>query len=66
LADSSLPLLKAAFPKLFCLDLSHNRVESISKTLKVLLTLTDLKMLYLIGNPLMLTGNYRQIIKGKL
>lgn len=28
--------------------------------------MTDLKMLYLIGNPLMLASNYRQVIKTKL
>lgn len=66
LTDEFLPVLKASFPKLFCLDISHNRLESITKTLKVLLTMNDLRMLYLIGNPLMLAFNYRQVIKKKL
>ena len=66
LTDESLPVIRQSFPKLFCLDISHNRLESITKTLKVLLTLPGLKMLYLIGNPLMLSVNYRQVIRTKL
>jgi hypothetical protein len=66
LTDDSLPAIKSSFPKLFCLDISHNRLESITKTLKVLLTLLDLRMIYLLGNPLMLSSNYRQVLKSKL
>jgi len=59
-------VIKQSFPKLFCLDISHNRIESITKALRVFLVMSDLKMLYLIGNPLMLAPNYRNVIKGKL
>jgi len=66
LTDEALPLIKQSFPKLFCLDISHNRIESITQALRVFLVMNELKMLYLIGNPLMLAPNYRNVVKTKL
>ncbi len=54
-----------AFPKLFCLDISHNRLESLLHALRSLVNLPELRMLYLIGNALMLSANYRQVLKIK-
>ena len=54
------------FPKLFCLDISHNRIESIVNTIKMVAGgLQELRMLYLIGNPVMLSPNYREVFKTK-
>jgi Leucine-rich repeat (LRR) protein len=66
ISDSSLSKIVSAFPKLFCLDLSHNRLESIKDSIKGLASLSDLKMLYLQGNPLMLVTGYRNTLKTKL
>lgn len=48
------------------MDISHNRLESISSTVRNLFALPDLKMLYVVGNPLMLSQSYRQVLKSKL
>ena len=65
LDDDSLSKIVSVFPKLFCLDISHNRLVSIIQTLKSLILLNDLKMLYMLGNPLVLVPNYRQVLKTK-
>jgi Leucine-rich repeat (LRR) protein len=65
LDDDSLTKLVSVFPKLFCLDISHNRLESMIQTLRSLILLQDLKMLYMLGNPLVLVPNYRQVLKTK-
>jgi hypothetical protein len=41
-------------------------LESITSTLQTLILLPDLKMLYLLGNPLTLAPSYRQVLKTKL
>ncbi len=66
LTDSSLKIITKAFPKLFCLDIAHNRLESISLAIITLHPLSDLKMLYLQGNALALSTNYRNVMKTKL
>jgi hypothetical protein len=66
LNDESLKIIAKNFPKLFCLDISHNRLESLPSAVITLHGLTDLKMLYLIGNPLMLCPGYRNVLKTKL
>ena len=63
--DDSLTKLVGVFPKLFCLDISHNRLESMIQTLRSLILLQDLKMLYMLGNPVVLVPNYRQVLKTK-
>lgn len=65
LDDDSLTKIVSVFPKLFCLDISHNRLESIIQTLRSLILLKDLKMLYMLGNPVVLVPNYRQVLKTK-
>lgn len=66
LNDAALKQIAKTFPKLFCIDISHNRLESLSQAVITLHGLTDLKMLYLIGNPLMLCPGYRNVLKTKL
>jgi len=66
LNDLALKKIQQTFPKLFCIDISNNRLESITGALQTLILLPDLKMLYLLGNPLTLAPNYRQVLKTKL
>lgn len=65
LNDDGLKAIAITFPKLFCIDIAHNCLESITGTIVTLSTLPDLKMLYLIGNPVMLAPNYRNVMKTK-
>ena len=65
LNDDGLKAIAISFPKLFCIDIAHNCLESITETIVTLSTLPDLKMLYLIGNPVMLAPNYRTVMKTK-
>ena len=51
------------YPNLFCLDLSHNDIDNITYTLEYLKKLQSLKMLYLVGNPIVLVHDYREILK---
>ena len=56
----------ANFPNLFCLDASFNELCDFREACRELETLESIKMLYLFGNPLMLTPNYREILKQRL
>ena len=56
-----------AFPKLFCLDIAHNRLLQLKQTIIQLHGLSEtLKMVYLQGNPLALATGYRDTLKLKL
>ena len=54
------------FPNLFCLDLASNRLVEFEESLLQLEKLKAIKMLYLKGNPLVLTAHYREIVKQHL
>lgn len=54
------------FPNLFCLDLASNQLVEFETSLEHLEKLKSIKMLYLKGNPLVLTAHYREIIKQHL
>ena len=52
------------FPNLFCLDAAFNSLCDFRRSCQELDVVSDtLKMLYLTGNPLQLTPNYREILK---
>ena len=55
-----------SFPNLFCLDLASNRLVEFEESLSHLEKLKAIKMLYLKGNPLVLTAHYREIVKQHL
>lgn len=63
LQDDQVEHIVTNFPGLFCLDLSFNDLTNLTHIVQQLQTLPDLKMLYLLGNPLHLTPKYRDIIK---
>jgi len=63
LKTPALTTITANFPNLFCLDASFNGLCDFRESCTVLETLENIKMLYLMGNPLCLTGNYREILK---
>ena len=54
------------YPNLFCLDVSFNDIDNMAYAMEYLKKLASLKMLYLVGNPLVLTNHYRDIIKQNL
>ena len=66
LDDGHMKVIARSYPKLFCIDISHNRLESFTQTIMTLAGLPELKMLYTIGNPIMLAPNYRNVLKTKL
>ena len=61
--DSNLTQITRNFPQLFCLDLQFNQLCDLSLTVAQISKLSDIKVLYLAGNPLALTFRYRDIIK---
>ena len=54
------------FPGLFCLNLSFNEICDFKNALNCLEKLESIKMLYLAGNPLCLTSQYREIVKQRM
>lgn len=62
-ALSDVTQIVTAFPSLFCLDISFNELESLQTVATELQSLTDLRMLFLVGNPVALTPKYREIVK---
>ena len=63
LESSALGTISSNFPNLFCLDASFNELCDFREACTVLEPLEDIKMLYLMGNPMCLTANYREILK---
>ena len=59
----ALRTIASNFPNLFCLDLAFNELCDFREACQELETLESIKMLYLTGNPLQLTPNYREILK---
>ena len=51
------------FPNLFCLDVAFNELCDFRQACTTLETLESIKMMYLLGNPLCLISNYREILK---
>ena len=66
LKTESLAVITANFPNLFCLDAAFNELCEFSGACVALEGLESIKMLYLNGNPLALTPNYREILKQRL
>ena len=63
LTTSALGTIASNFPNLFCLDAAFNELSDFREACTVLEPLENIKMLYLMGNPLCLTSNYREILK---
>ena len=63
LQASALGTVARNFPNLFCLDAAFNELCDFRMACTELETLESIKMLYLNGNPLQLTPNYREILK---
>ena len=59
----ALKVISANFPNLFCLDASGNELCDFRSSCAALEPLDNIKMLYLAGNPLCITPNYREILK---
>jgi len=58
--------LVKVFPNLFSLDVSFNNLCTLKSCLTWLKSLENLRMLYLEGNPLVLTPNYSHVIMERL
>lgn len=63
LKTENLETIANNFPNLFCLDAAFNELCEFSGACQALEQLEGIKMLYLNGNPLALTPNYREILK---
>jgi len=66
LSNASLAVITKNFPRLFCLDVQFNQLCDLSSALGQIEKLSDLKVLYLAGNPLALSYKYREIAKQSL
>ena len=60
--QTALSQIVKIFPNLFCLDLSFNDLCEIESAISWIKNLSNLKMLALEGNPLILTPNYQKIM----
>ena len=61
--SNAIPGITCNFPRLFCLNLSFNEICDFKMALNCLEKLDTIRMLYLAGNPLQMTHQYREIVK---
>lgn len=65
IGDSELSKICKSFPNLFSIDLSYNQICSIETVVDNLTQLQKIRLIDLKCNPVVLSKNYRQIIKQK-
>jgi len=63
ISDSELAKICNSFPNLFSIDLSFNQICSLTSVVENLSKLKSLKMINMKGNPVVLSKDYRVIMK---
>lgn len=63
ISDEELPKICKSFPNLFSIDLSHNQICSLESVVENFTFLSKIRLIDLKCNPVVLTKNYRQILK---
>lgn len=64
--QTALTVITKVFPNLFCLDASFNDLCDMEGAMMWITKLKKIKMLYLEGNPLIFTNNYKRIIAERI